>query len=334
MPAMKTTRWGIIGCGDVCEVKSGPAFQKVPGSALVAVMRRDRDKAADYARRHGVPRFYDNAAALVADPEVDAVYVATPPGSHAEHTTLAARAGKPVYVEKPMATTRAECDVMIAACAAANVPLFVAYYRRALPRFVRVKDLLDGGAIGQVRGMSTVLTQPPPAAHLDPLALPWRVDPQIAGGGLFLDLAAHTLDLCDHLLGAITQALGHASNQGGLYRAEDTVSAQLTFASGITGAGFWSFVAGPRVDRTEIYGSRGRLTFATFDDVPIVLETAAGKEEMTIPHPQHVQQPLIALVIEALAGRGVCPSTGESAARTSGVMDQLLASYRAQTSAA
>jgi 1,5-anhydro-D-fructose reductase (1,5-anhydro-D-mannitol-forming) len=325
---VKTIRWGIIGCGDVCEVKSGPAFQKVPGSALVAVMRRDREKAADYARRHGVPRSYDDANALIADPEVDAVYVATPPGSHAAYAQLVARAGKPVYVEKPMATTRAECDAMIAACAAAQVPLFVAYYRRALPRFVRVKALIDEGAIGEVRGLCTVLTQPPAPTHLDPAQLPWRVDPAIAGGGLFLDLAAHTLDLCDHLLGPIARATGHASNRGGHYAAEDTIGAQLTFASGVTGVGFWSFVAGQRLDRTEIFGSRGRISFATFDEVPVVLETASGREELVIPHPAHVQQPLIQLVVDALAGRGTCPSTGESAARTNGVMDQLLAGYR------
>jgi 1,5-anhydro-D-fructose reductase (1,5-anhydro-D-mannitol-forming) len=328
MSAISVIRWGIIGCGDVCEVKSGPGFQKAEGSALVAVMRRDRAKAADYARRHGVGRFYDDAAALIADPQVDAVYVATPPSSHLEYTLLAAQAGKPVYVEKPMSTTRAACEQMIAACARAQVPLFVAYYRRALPRFVRVKELIDSGAIGQVRGVSTVLTQPAPPAHSDRQALPWRVRPEIAGGGLFLDLAAHTLDLLDHMLGPITQARGAASNRGGLYDAEDTISAQLGFASGITGVGFWSFVSGQRLDRTEIFGSSGRISFATFDEAPVVLETAAGREELTIAHPPHVQQPLIQLVVAALSGRGTCPSTGDSAARTNGVMDQLLADYR------
>ncbi|HEY0707073.1 MAG TPA: Gfo/Idh/MocA family oxidoreductase, partial [Polyangia bacterium] len=250
-------RWGIIGCGDVCEVKSGPGFQKAPGSALVAVMRRDGAKAADFARRHGVPRSYDNAEALIADPEVDAVYVATPPSSHAAYTLAAARAGKPVYVEKPMATDRAACTHMIEACAAAGVPLFVAYYRRALPRFLKVKQLLDEGAIGQVRAVSTTLITAPAPAHLDPATLPWRVRPDIAGGGLFVDLAAHTLDLLDFFLGPIARAEGEAHNQAGLYPAEDTVSARLQFASGVPGVGLWCFVAGPRLDRTEIHGSTG-----------------------------------------------------------------------------
>ena len=332
MRFMKSIRWGAIGCGDVCEVKSGPGFQKATGSELVAVMRRDRDKAADFARRHGVPRFYSEAEALIADPEVDAVYVATPPSTHLPYTLMAARAGKPVYVEKPMARSKVECDQMVAACAAAGVPLFVAYYRRTLPRFVRVKALLDEGRLGDVRAVAVTLFQPPEPAHLDPSNLPWRVRPDIAGGGIFLDLASHTLDLLDHLLGPIERAQGHASNQGGLYAAEDTVTGQLVFASGVHGVGLWSFVASDRRDQVEIIGSRGRLSFATFDDVPVLLETAAGREEIRIPHPPHVHQPLIQTVVDELLGRGGrCPSTGISGARTSAVMDALLTGYRAST---
>ena len=105
-------RWGMIGCGDVAEVKSGPGFQKARGSRLVAVMRRDAGRAEDYARRHGVPRWYRDAAQLIADPEVDAVYVATPPSTHRQYTLMAAAAGKPVYVEKPMAHSIEEARVM------------------------------------------------------------------------------------------------------------------------------------------------------------------------------------------------------------------------------
>lgn len=112
---MKTVNWGIVGCGNVCERKSGPAMYKTPHSALAAVMRRDAEKAADFARRHNVPKSYTDAAALIADPEVDIVYVATPPGTHRELAVQALEAGKPVYVEKPMAMNHAECLEMIAA---------------------------------------------------------------------------------------------------------------------------------------------------------------------------------------------------------------------------
>jgi predicted dehydrogenase len=188
---MDKVQWGIIGCGDVTEVKSGPALYKIKGSSLVAVMRRDGKKAEDYAWRHNVPRWYDDADKLINDPDVNAVYIATPPGSHAEYTIRVAAAGKPVYVEKPMARSFAECRQMLAACERAGVPLWVAYYRRGLPNHLKVKELIDSGAIGEIRLVNIRLYYSPdwhPVA--DSKNLPWRVDPQIAGGGFFLDLAS------------------------------------------------------------------------------------------------------------------------------------------------
>jgi 1,5-anhydro-D-fructose reductase (1,5-anhydro-D-mannitol-forming) len=187
---VRTIRWGIIGVGDVTEVKSGPALQRAKHSALVAVMRRTSELARDYAERHGVLKWYDDADALINDPEVDAVYIATPPDSHMVYTLRVAQAGKPIYVEKPMARNHAECQRMIDACRTAGVPLFVAYYRRALPRFLKVKELVDSGALGEARFVTVTLTQPP--AEYDPDNLPWRVIPEIAGGGLFVDLASHS----------------------------------------------------------------------------------------------------------------------------------------------
>jgi len=324
---MTTVRWGIVGCGDVTEVKSGPGFQKARGSALVAVMRRDAAKAEDYARRHGVPRWYSDAEALIRDPEVDAVYVATPPSTHCDYTVMAAAAGKPVYVEKPMALDHGQCRMMIAACAKAGVPLFTAYYRRAMPRFARIKALLDAGAIGTVRVVSVNVFR----AFAPPVgALPWRVDPAISGGGLFVDLASHQIDLLDCFLGPIADVSGKAANQAGLYRAEDVVTATFGWESGVRGTGLWSFSASGDVDRTEIVGTRGRILYATFSDAPVILETDAGIESLELPFPAHVQQPLIQTIVdELLTGTPVCPSTAESAARTTRIIDTLLATHYA-----
>ena len=322
---MEKICWGIIGCGDVTEVKSGPAFSKVPHSQLVAVMRRDAEKAADYARRHGVPRWYAHADALIHDSEVDAVYIATPPDSHADYTIQVAAAGKPVYVEKPMARSWAECQAMLAACEKAQVPLFVAYYRRSQPIFKKIKELLDNGAIGTVRLVNMRLYHPA-APDLQAGNLPWRVQPEIAGGGLFFDLASHQLDLLDFFLGPITNVQGQAANQAHLYPAEDIVAAHYTFASGVLGAGLWCFTVGEsaRTDRTEIVGSSGRLVFSTFGNDEIELENEAGRQVFKIPYPQHVQQPLISDIVQELRGVGTSPSNGKSAARTAWVMDQIL----------
>lgn len=328
---MNTIRWGIIGCGNVTEVKSGPGFQKADNSSLVAVMRRSGKLAKDYAQRHGVPKWYDDAQALIDDPEVDAVYVATPPSSHKAYTILAAQAGKPVYVEKPMALNYAECQEMLAACQAADVPLFVAYYRRALPRFLKVKALLDAQAIGHVRLVNISLYWPPQPHEHDRDNLPWRVIPEIAGGGRFVDLASHTLDFLDYVLGPIRQVQGFATNQAGYYPAEDLVTGMFVFESGVQGVGSWCFSAFDEADLTEIVGSKGKISFGSFNEAPVVLTTQDGVTEFSIDHPPHVQQPLIQTVVETLTGEGKCPSTGRSAARTSWVMDRMLQNYRSQS---
>ena len=325
---MPEIRWGIVGCGDVCEVKSGPGLYKAENSALTAVMRRNGALAADFASRHGVARWYDDGDRLINDPEVDAVYVATPPDTHMEYTCKAAEAGKPVYVEKPMARTHEECQTMIRACEAAGVPLWVGYYRRRLPKFLKVQELLEQGAIGDVRSVLIRYYQPPKPSDAFPDQRSWRVDPEIAGAGLFLDLGSHMLDILDYLLGPISRVQGYAANQAELYDAEDIVCGSFTFESGVQGTGTWMFTGFEHLDWTEIEGTKGRIGYVCFDASPIALTTSAGTEEIPVTQPDHVHQPLIQTIVDELNGRGLCPSTGESGARTSWVMDEMLAEYR------
>lgn len=324
----KEVRWGIIGVGDVCEVKSGPAFQKVAHSKLVAVMRRNGEKAAHYAKRHGVPKWYDDADKLVNDPEVNAIYIATPPGSHAEYTFKAAAAGKPVYVEKPMARTTAECQAMVDACEKAGVPLFVAYYRRMLPNFLKVKSLIDAGAIGKVRFVNIRLNKPlqPDIVGASGDADNWRIFPDVAGGGYFYDLGCHQLDILDYLFGPVKQASGFAANQGGIYPAEDIVTGSFVFESGVLGQGTWCFSTSDASDQevTTIVGSKGQISFPYFGDHSVTLEVEGQpKERLTFDIPKNIQLPLIQTIVEELTGKGKCPSTGISGTRTNWVMEQL-----------
>jgi 1,5-anhydro-D-fructose reductase (1,5-anhydro-D-mannitol-forming) len=321
-----TVRWGIIGCGDVCERKSGPGFQKAEGSRLVAVMRRDRALAEDFARRHGVARFYDDADALVADPEVDAVYVATPPGSHLEHALRACRAGKPAYVEKPMARSHAECLEMIRAFERARVPLFVAYYRRALARFRAARDAIVSGRIGQVTGV-TYRYAAPHHRGLDPASPPWRLLAEQAGGGLLLDLGSHTIDIIDFMLGPLKVVEGLAANCASRCDVEDTVAMSFLTAGGVPGTAHWSFAAGVLVDAMEVTGTEGRVSLGTFSDAPLEVTAHGETQALAIANPEHIQQPLIQTIVDALEGKGECPSTAPSAARASAVMDEVLVSY-------
>ena len=328
-----TLCWGIIGCGAVTESKSGPALQQAPGSALVAVMRRDRARAQDYAQRHGVPRWYDDAQALVDDPGVDAVYVATPPSTHCAYALMATRAGKPVLVEKPMAMDAAECDAMVEASREAGVPLFVAYYRRALPRFLKVRELLHSGAIGHAVRVDVRYERELQPAYRDPAALPWRVRPEISGGGLFVDLGSHTLDILDFLLGPIASVGGRAWSEQGDHPAEDRVEMRFVHENGTQGSGSWNFCSDRSADEVEIVGERGRLLFATFGDAPIVLEQADARQAFALANPPHIHLPLVASIVGELRGEGACPSTGVSAARTTRVIDAVLQGYRNAASA-
>ncbi len=325
-------RWGIIGCGDVTEVKSGPGFQKARGSQLVAVMRRNGALAADYARRHGVPRWYDDARALAADPEVDAIYVATPPGAHMEGVLIAAAAGKPVYVEKPMARNTTECETMIRACAAAGQKLYVAYYRRAMPRFLKIKELLSSGAIGTLTGLHHRFASPGHAGtatikHNGPQSASWRAEAEVSGGGLLLDIGAHAVDLLDYYGGPLQNVSGHAARVATPGDVEDTAAMTFLTASGAPGTASFNFASAQRSDLFELEGSLGRITCSVFGHEPVRLETAAGLETFPFDAPAHIAQPLIQTVVDTLLGRGPCPSTGESARRTSVVIDRVLAAY-------
>ena len=326
---MRTIRWGMIGCGEVTEVKSGPGFYKAANSSLVAVMRRNGKLAEDYARRHGVARWHDDAEAIIRAPDIDAVYVATLTDTHCDYTLRCAAAGKPVYVEKPMAMDAAQCARMVEACRAAAVPLWVGYYRRALPRMLAVRDLIAQGAIGTVR-MAVIrqFQRLPPAPQLAG-GVPWRVDPALSGGGFFFEGACHTLDFMDFLFGPVEDVRGFAANQAGAYRPEDVVTASLRFASGVYASGAWCYAGDFEEEYNEIVGSAGRIRFSSFTPVPIRVYRGDAFEDIAIADPPHVHQPMIQSIVDELNGRGHCASTGVSAARTARVIDELLEGFRA-----
>jgi predicted dehydrogenase len=324
---MDQIRWGIIGCGDVTEIKSGPALQKVDHSELIAVMRRDASKAADYAQRHHVSNWYANADLLINDPGVNAIYVATPPDTHAFYARKAIEAGKPVYIEKPMCRTYAECEEINKLAAEKNVPVFVAYYRRMLPGFQKVKELIKKGAIGDVRMVSIQLFKH--AQEQEESKLPWRVVPEIAGGGHFYDLASHQFDYLDYLFGPVKSVCSVVANQSKLYSAEDILSVAFKFDNGIIGSGSWCFNSSEinNRDSIEIIGSEGRIEFSTFDFIPVKLITIKGIDKFEYSKPEHVQFDMIEQIVGTLRGEYDAVSTGISGARTNKVLEEIVEKY-------
>ncbi len=323
---MEIIKWGFIGCGDVTSKKSGPAFRMVENSDVVAVMSRDINKAQNYAKERNIKKWYDDAMDLIDDPEVNAVYIATPPSSHATYAIMSMKAGKPVYIEKPMASSYEECCRINRISQETQVPCFVAYYRRYLPYFQKVHEPVDAGAVGNIINVQIRFAQPPNELDYNRSNLPWRVQPDIAGGGYFYDLAPHQLDLLQTIFGCVLDAQGFKSNRSGLYPVEDTVSACFQFDSGLIGSGSWCFTAdiSANEDRIEIIGDKGMICFSTFTFDPIALHNENGRQEIKIENPQYVQYPLIESVIHHLQGKSICTCNGVSATTTNWVMDKIL----------
>ena len=327
---MKILKWGFIGCGEVTELKSGPAFSSVPGSMVEAVMSRSEAKARDYAERHGIKKWYTDAQELIDDPDVNAIYVATPPSSHATFAIMAMKAGKPVYVEKPLAASYEDCSRVNRVSEQTHIPCFVAYYRRYLPYFQKVKSIIDDGVIGKVVNVQIRFAVPPRDLDYQKAGkLPWRLQPDIAGGGYFYDLAPHQLDFLQYVFGVITEANGICANRGGLYQAEDSVSACFQFENGLPGSGSWCFVAHESAteDRIEVVGEKGIVNFSVFTYDPIVLQTSEGTHTIEVPNPPYVQYPLIKNVIEHLQGIGICTCTSVSATPVNWVLDRILGKF-------
>lgn len=320
---MQALRWGIIGCGNVTEVKSGPAFNLVGDAELTAVMRRDGAKARDYALRHGVPKWYDDAMKLINDPDINAIYIATPPSSHADYAIACLEKGKPVYLEKPMAMNKQQAARIVSAANHYQGRITIAHYRRAQAMFLAIGELLQDKAIGEIRFVNLKMLQPPGSDITASSETNWRIDPPVSGGGLFHDLAPHQLDLMVHYFGKPSRANGFALNQGGLYRADDLVTGEILFGKdGPVFQGTWCFSVSPddQIDICEIIGSKGKISFPVFGNHVIVIQNGRSRE-LVFPPLEHVQQPMIEKVCAYFLGRGPNPCPPEQAIISMELMD-------------
>lgn len=310
-----TVNWGIIGCGDVCEVKSGPAFNKVNNSRLVAVMRRDLAKAKDYASRHKVPKFYNDAAELISDKEVNAIYIATPPSSHEAYTEQALKTGKPVYVEKPVTLNAASCERMIEMSKKYGNKVSVAHYRRGLPLFKKAKSLVLEGAIGNVRLIKLSVLQPASSKIITQTEDNWRVKPELSGGGLFHDLSPHQLDIMYWIFGEPKNVHGLSANQAKQYEAPDLTTLTAVYNNNVFLHGAWAFnVAESATDDTcEIIGDKGKLRFSFFKRSTLEVITDSRNANLEMDYPVNIQEPMIESVTKFFKGEGPNPCSLEEA---------------------
>lgn len=319
---MEKICWGIIGCGNVTEVKSGPAFNKVEHSSLMAVSRRDPDKLADYVKRHDIPLSFTNALDLIQSEKINALYIATPPNVREAYAIEAMQLGKPVYLEKPMALNLAACKRLKAVSEKLGIKLSVAHYRRNLPLFMEVKNILEQGDIGTVKEVQITMLKKTDKAAKDPSN--WRVDPSIAGGGYFYDLAPHQIDLVFYFFGKPKSFSGTSTNKAGLYKAEDFVQGTIELENGIVCKGLWDFsINGEEKDEFLIIGEKGTIRFPVFG---LFIEVESNGQVKTIPFeaPKHNQQNHIQAVVNYFLGKGENPCSAEDAILSMEVMESFV----------
>lgn len=311
---MNQINWGILGCGDVTEIKSGPAFNKVPNSSIKAVMRRNAEKAKDYALRHQINKWYAIADDLINDDEINAIYIATPPAYHKAYAVEALKAGKNVYIEKPVSLTVAECTEILYAQKNHQKKVTVAHYRRALPLFNKIKELIDERVIGDIQVIDLKLFQKPGSDQIAQTEENWRINPAISGGGLFYDLAPHQLDILVHIFGAPNYVRGYSENQGQINEVADLTFGQMIFNNDIIFNGIWSFNSHPdqEKEKCEIIGSKGKIVFSFFGhDLHL---TSNGQTELfSFKNTKHIQQNMIEQTVNYFLGRGENPCSLEDA---------------------
>ena len=310
--------WGIIGCGDVAEVKSGPAFYKIENSSLVAVMRRNEEKVKDYARRHQVSNWTTTASDLIENKLVNAIYIATPPSSHLQYALQAIQAGKNVYLEKPMVLNSEEANLLLEAVITSDVKVTIAHYRRKLPVFVKVRELLDANTIGEVSMATIDIKQSSNANLIAKTDVNWRLNPEISGGGYFHDIAPHQIDLICHYFGEAFSIKKIESTEKQFSNA--VVKGEVLFENGIQFKGSWDFNASKDIDNCTIYGEKGSISFSFYGD-EIFVSVDGNKESYRYSNPKHVQQPMIEETVGYFLGNNPNPCSVDEAAIVTQIMD-------------
>ena len=318
---MSVLRWGIIGCGDVATHKGGPPLYTVEGSALIAVMRRNGERAREFAERHGAKRYYDTVEALLADEEINAVYIATPPSLHCEQTVLAAQAGKHVLCEKPMAMNVAECRRMLDACRQNSVALMIAYYRSFYPNVVKMRQLMDEGAIGKI-----VLAKVNHTAFYKPTRHEWgawRTDPEVSGGGVLMDLGSHRIDLLMHLVGEVVSVCGHADTVQFPYPVDDSAVFTLKFAGGAHGVANINWSVGVSMDEVAVYGTEGILRYSPLNSGNLTLQTRERIQELHQAPLPYTHTGLVEDFVNHLRTGAPIRVSGENGLRTNEIIAEI-----------
>ena len=325
MPARqeRALRWGLLGTGDIVAKRVAHCMKELPEVELVAACRRNEVELRAFAKKFQVPRIHTSIRSLSDDPEVEAVYVATPHHLHCRHVVALTRAGKHVLVEKPMAMTAEQCREMIAACRRARVRLGVAYFRRTLPLIQKAKRLLDEGALGRpvlFRGHYPSGVVDLPSDH----PRNWLMR-SAAGGGSLFGVGSHVIDLFLHFGGRIAEVAGAVGRVVTGGDADDMAGMVCRFRSGALGLMSCSYNSPSGTLPFEISGTEARLAFDAIPRGGIIVTRQGKTETLEIDEikREDLDMELIRSFTRHVTDGAPFVSTGEDGMRTNVVMDAL-----------
>ena len=318
----KIIRWGFLGCGKVVRTKSGDAFRNVPNSTIEVIRRRNLDAAKESAEYFGAPYWCDRIEELLAS-EIDAVYIATPPGLHYEQAMACLNAGKAVYLEKPFARNYTEAKQLTEAFEEAGVPLYIGHYRRALPRFLKIREMLKSNIIGDVTDIDFYLNRIFSQKEADNS---WLYNPVLSGGGKYYDIAPHTVDIIQFLFGDITEVQGSARNLGVGCPLENVVEMTFVTEKGVNGKARFCCVADEKSDRMHVTGTKGTMEFSVHGKTDVIVKDENGTilEQFDLPDPKAVEESMVQSVVEDLLGISKCESKAKDVLVTYKIIDEVL----------
>jgi predicted dehydrogenase len=310
-------RWVVVGIGDISAKRVLPAIQSEPRSTLYGVVSRDRAKGLAHA-----PRAWTDLDQALSDPQVGAVYIATPVFLHAPLSIAAMRAGRHVLCEKPMARNLPEARDMVRVAAETGVVFGVSYYRRFYPKLLRARDLIAQGVIG--RPVFAELTCHHWFTAQDGYRA-WLLDPAQAGGGPLFDIASHRIDALNFLFGRPLRVSAHLANTVHHYPVEDSATVLLEYQSGVRGLIDVRWHSKVARDECRFLGTDGELNLSPLNE-PLLL-TPQGAEQHPLPPNPHL--PLLENFVAAVLDRAPLISSGETALWTDAATHAALASQPA-----
>jgi predicted dehydrogenase len=288
---LEKLHWGLLGCGDISKKRIAPALITLENCELLAVARANYTLAESFAQEFGVKRWYKDWQDLIMDDEINAIYIATPVYLHAEQTIAAAKAGKHVLCEKPMALNAQDCERMIETCKKHDVTLGISYYRHFYPVLTRIKDIIISGEIGEpviaeIHAFEWFDRKPGEPRY-------WLLEKELSGGGPMMDFGCHRIEVLQHLFGGIEEVQSRLFNVHFKRKVEDTAYVSLLFKNHIHAIIRVTHAAYEARDTLDIFGTKGSIHVAHLNSGTMTVKTEKGERKEEHPAHPNVHQPLI-----------------------------------------